>query len=517
MIRKYAVLALSMALACTLLAGCAPVGLPITDDEPAVTLPPAEVSFLAPIGDASLEYTAPATLYLPRHDGMGLTTVESEVSFSPTRSDAESLARALLAHAGDGNASPVGGSVRLSLYGVNPVEVSRNVATVNLAANALQLSRDALYLACQAIANTLATLPEIEWVNFLVVDRPVGLDIANTLPMGAFLATTAQDIGAAYEQLLSRRVDSGSDASLKPLTSNVTLYFPVSGMDGVVSEVRSVSFSDQVFSNMVVAILRELAQGPTGEIDSPALPLLGDLLTADPVLVNSESTGGSVIELEFAYNLDDMLEAYGLTRAQSMASLCYTLCTFFPNVSGIRVSINDTPVSQLQLEEDQDVSISFAENVLLRTDFSILLYDYCTLYFADTDGQHLREVRRPVPYTQRMSPRTLLIELARGPKAYDSVDGLTAVMPAGAIQDTDILGLALSEGAMLVNFAPSFENVGAGMDETQERLLVYAMVNTLCAGTKADSVCFFRSGAQFDGFSGKIYWRGLFYPLPADS
>ena len=29
------------------------------------------------------------------------------------------------------------------------------------------------------------------------------------------------------------------------------------------------------------------------------------------------------------------------------------------------------------------------------------------------------------------------------------------------------------------------------MDETQERLLVYAMVNTLCAGTKADSVCFF--------------------------
>lgn len=165
--------------------------------------------------------------------------------------------------------APVGGSVRLSLYGVNPVEVSRNVATVNLAANALQLSRDALYLACQAIANTLTTLPEIEWVNFLVVDRPVGLDIANTLPMGAFSATTAQDIGAAYEQLLSRRVDSGSDASLKPLTSNVTLYFPVSGMDGVVSEVRSVSFSDQVFSNMVVAILRELAQGPTGEIDSP--------------------------------------------------------------------------------------------------------------------------------------------------------------------------------------------------------------------------------------------------------
>lgn len=96
-------------------------------------------------------------------------------------------------------------------------------------------------------------------------------------------------------------------------------------MDGVVSEVRSVSFSDQVFSNMVVAILRELAQGPTGEIDSPALPLLGDLLTADPVLVNSESTGGSVIELEFAYNLDDMLEAYACTGAEHGVAVLYAV------------------------------------------------------------------------------------------------------------------------------------------------------------------------------------------------
>lgn len=517
MVRKRAKLLALMALACALLSACASVGLPVADEELSATLPPAEVSFLAPIGDASLEYTAPATLYLPRHDGMSLTAVESEVSFSPTRPDAESLARALLAYAGDGVASPVGGSVRLSLYGVNPVEVSRNVATVNLAANALQLSRDALYLACQSIANTLTTLPGIEWVNFLVVDRPVGLDIANTLPMGALSATSAQDISAAYDQLLSRRVDSGSDASLKPLTSNVTLYFPVGGTDGVVSEVRTISFADQVFSNMVVTILRELAQGPGAQIDSPALPLLGDLLTADPKLVNSESTGGSVISLEFAYNLDDMLEAYGLTRAQSMASLCYTLCTFFPNVSGIRVSINDTPVSELQLEEDVDVSISFTENILLRGDFSTLLYDYCTLFFADEAGESLRRVTRPVPYTQRVSPRTLLIELARGPQASDSLDGLSAVMPVGAIEDTDILGLALSEGTMLVNFAPSFENVGAGMDETRERLLAYAMVNTLCTGTGAESVCFFRGGTQFDGFSGKIYWRGLFYPLPTDS
>ena len=38
----------------------------------------------------------------------------------------------------------------------------------------------------------------------------------------------------------------------------------------------------------------------------------------------------------------------------------------------------------------------------------------------------------------------------------------------------------------------------------------FAFLRTLDKSTKPQSF-------SFDGFSGKIYWRGLFYPLPADS
>ena len=86
----------------------------------------------------------------------------------------------LLAHAGDGTASPVGGSVRLSLYGVNPVEVSRNVATVNLAGQCPPAQPRCAVPGLSGHCQYADALPEIEWVNFLVVDRPVGLDIANT-------------------------------------------------------------------------------------------------------------------------------------------------------------------------------------------------------------------------------------------------------------------------------------------------------------------------------------------------
>lgn len=504
---------LALVLAATLgLCGCTAGSIPMADNAPEITLPPAEVSYVAPIGDASLEYTADVDLYLPRHDGTQLTTVTTQASFSSARPNAESLVRSLLSFAGDGVASPIGGSVRLSLYGVNPVEVSRDTATVNLAASALQLGRDALYMAFQSITNTLTQLPEINYVNFLVVDKPVGVDIANTLPLGAMSRSTGQNVDTAYQQLLSRRVGAQESAADKPLTTNVTLYFPLANASGLVSEVRSVSFGSQVLSDMIATLLGELAAGPTQqEINSPALPLLADLLVSTPTVITSESLSGQVITLDFAYNLDEMLDAYGLTRQKIMAALCYTLCTFFPNAAGVRLSIDGEQISTL-ITSDGAV-IGFENNVITRTDFSEMLYDYCTLYFASADGKRLVDTRRPVPYYQRTSPRALLGELARGPMSYDSVSGLAPVIPSNALTDPDILGLALNGHTLLLNLSPNFDILDESTDRGGERLLAYAIVNTLCVDERVKSVCFFRSGSQFDGFTGEIYWRGLFYPM----
>lgn len=511
--RKHITFALLLVVVSIALCACSSGGVPLAPTAPTLTLPPASLSFVAPIGDAALEYTSDATLYLPRHDGTRLSALTAQVSFSAARPHAESLVRALLSHPGDGMASPVGGNVKLSLSGANPVEVSRDVATVNLAASALQLDRRFLYTACQAIANTLTELPEINYVNVLVADRPVGLDIANTLPMGTLGRNVAQDPGTVYEQLLSRRVEANENAAEKTLSASVTLYFPLSGSPGLVSEVRACSFNSQVFSDMVTVLLQELASGPQQNIDSPALPLLADLLTAPPALAYSEASGGQIVTLHFAHNLDDMLETYGLTRAQSMASLCYTLCTYFPSIAGVQVTIGGEPVGTLLLTEDFQSTVTFEQSVQRRADFAPLLYDYCTLFFADHAGQKLVRTERPVPYYRCNNPRSLLVELAKGPKSYDSVQNLTGIMPEEAILDADVLGLALSGNTLLVNFAPAFKAIGEGLDGQRDRLLAYAMVNTLCCDERMRSVCFFLSGSQFEGFSGQIYWSGLFYPM----
>lgn len=508
--KRFWLAALVLAL-CLPLCGCTNTGLQATDVEPSVTLPPAEVSYVAPIGDAALEYTETALLYLPSHDGMGLTTLEAEITFSSVRTRAESLVRALLAQPSGTASAALGGSVRLSLYGTTPVEVSRDVVTVNLSASALQLDREKLYIACQAIANTLTELEEIRYVNVLVVDKPIGVDVANTLPMGSFQHSSASDLGAVYRQTLSRRVGSSESADNKPFSAVVTLYFPLRNTEGMVCEARAMSFENQRVADMVTDILRQLSAGSMdAAVDSPALPLLVELLTATPS-VTETADGETVLQLAFAYNLQDMLDAYGISMEQCTASLCATLTTFLPQISGVQITVGGVAADPLLLTDDESAETD--AELLRRAEVSAKLLDYCTLYFPTQTEGKLVSVLRPVAYGQTTHPRTLLHELSRGPQPCDSRQDVQGVLN-GEWTDTAMLGFALSEQTLLVNFAPAFSSALDGMDAHQERALAYAMVNTLCADAHVKNVCFFQSGSQFEGFSGEIYWAGLFYPLP---
>ncbi len=508
--KRYRIIAL-LVCAALLLSGCTGQ-VPASDTEPTITLPPASIDSAAPVGEAALEYTAQATLYLPRYDSTLLGAYQTEVTFSAARPDSESLVRALLAQPDTGTLSSLGGGVKLALYGINPVEQSRNVVTVNLAASALQMDRKALYIACQAITNTLTELPSVDYVNFLVVDRAIGLDIANTLPMGAFSRSVGVDIGAAYDQLLLRRVDVTESAAKKPLSSEVTLYLPLAGTPGVLSEVRSCSFSNQLTGDMVVVLLQELSEGSQQTAQIPALPLLADLLTEKPMVEETEESG-MLIKLDFAYNLDEMLAANHISRSSCMASLCYTLCTYFPGISGIRVSVGDMPIETLMLTDQIESSVSFTNQVMSRSDFSLLLYDLCKLYLPDSGTGRLVSVERPVPYYHAKHPRMLLKELSKGPQAFDSHPGTLPVMEQDSLTDTSVIGLALTEDVLQVNLSEGFTDAFQADDSEAERLLAYALTNTLCFNTGRECVQFFVAGKLFEGFTGEIYWQSSFSPM----
>ena len=503
---------LALILSCCLFLPSCTAQTPVFPTEPTLTLPPVEQPYAAPIGDAALEYASTATLYLPRYDSNLLGALQAEVMFSAARPDAESLVRALLSQPETGTLSSLGGGVKLALYGVNPVEQSRNVATVNLAASALQMDRKALYIACQAITNTLTELPDIDYVNFLVVDRAIGLDVANTLPMGTFSRSVGVDIGISYDQLMLRRVDVTQSASEKPLASDVTLYFPLAHTAGILSEVRNCSFPNQVAEDMIVVLLQEMALGSQEAVQTPTLPLLADLLTTRPSVRETEESGKMIV-LDFAYNLDEMLAANQISRASCMASLCYTLCTYFPGISGILVSIDGTPIDTVLMTDRLESSVTFPNQVQQRSDYADLLCDLCRLYLPDSENLNLIAISRPVPYYRARHPRSLLQELAAGPKLSDIPQNTNAVMAKNIIDDASIIGLALTEDTLLVNLSSSFEQAFQGNDIQKERLLAYSIVNTLCEYSRLEKVQVFVSGKPFGGFTGGIFWETSFAPM----
>lgn len=486
------------------------VKLPVTIDMPSETLPPSEVAFTPPIGDAGMEYSGDAVLYLPSHDGMSLTSVTQPVSFSPARTAAESILRVLFSQKAGPLSKTIGGDIKLSLYGKEPVRVSRDTAIVNISPAALQLSREELYFACKAITNTLTASGDIRYVNILVAGKAVGLDMGNTLPMGAFSFSDATDLAAVYDQLLSRKTDDVQSEGELPFSANVSLFFPLTGSAGMACETRTLIFENQRTSDMVTMILQELSEGPQSDIQSPVLPLLASLLTSTPVIAEDAEAGGDVLILDFAHNLDDMLEAYSITREQSMNSLSATLCTFLPNIVGIRVGIKGYPTdTQFLIEEEDESSVSRV--LTLSSSLEDLVYDYCTLWFPNAENGKLCKVYRPIPCEGTRNPRVLLSELLKGPLPIDSRTNTLPIIQNSVISESILLGFSKEGSTLLVNLKNGFVEAIPSSSLTDEQNFAYAIVNTLCMNPLITSVCFFQNGSQFDGNS-QVYWRGVFYP-----
>ena len=142
--------------------------------------------------------------------------------------------------------------------------------------------------------------------------------------------------------------------------------------------------------------MEELAAGPVVVQGSLAMPLLTEYLLSEPLISQPANIGGDLISFDFSYLVDDMLRAAGVSRASLMASLCYTLTTFLPNIAGIEIYIDSELVEHVMLGGTS--GILFNDGIQKRSDFATLLMDNATLYFADNEATKLVEVNRPIAF-----------------------------------------------------------------------------------------------------------------------
>ena len=488
------------------LGGCTS-GITALDHSADVTLPPTEVSWKAPTGDTSQEITQTVLLYVPDITGTRLIAQPDRVSYSASRHPAEATLRQLFTFAGNSAAARLTQEITLQLSPVNPVEISGDTATVNLGASALTLPHADLYVVCQAITNTLCQWGDIKYVNVLVSSAQPGLDVAASVPAGCFTQNLSDTIDtlSAYAQSLST---SGAD---RRFTMAATLYFPTYSGKGILAETRVLNFMSRDKSLMIETLLDALSAGAQLLQGVPAVPALAGYLDASPEVSDVAVSGGQKAILRFRASFNDALIAAGIPRSVMLSALTYTITTFVPGISGVTVYIGEELVTAIVpsgVYEGAGETITFEGGLMRRGQFSQFLLSQCTLYFADDAGK-LVAVERPVPYYQARSLRFLLNALWQGPQMYDSVSGLKGVTPQG-LSDADILGLAVQDGRALINLSQHFMNACEGYDEVQEKLLIYAIVNTLTELPSVQRTALFIAGTQPETLCGKLYLPGEF-------
>lgn len=503
-VRKALCLALCLCLSLSL-TGCMG-SVDVLNKDSHVTLPPVTAGYAAPTGDTNQEITQSVLLYVPNTAGTRLIAQTERITLSAARHPAETTLRRLFQFAGSDAAQPLTRDAALQLSPVNPVEISGGTATVNLGASALALSHGEFYVVCQAIANTLTQWGDIRDVNVLVSSTQPGLDVGASVPVGCF----SQNLSDSIDALTAAAEAQAAVAADRRVSLAATLYYPTYAGRGILAETRTVSFAGRLKPVLIETLLDELSQQPQSLKNVPRLPSLADYLSEPPAVQEIAVTGGQRAVLRFRQGFNDALIAAGVPRSVMMAALTYTLTGFVPGISGLTVYIGEELVTAIVpngVYEGAGEAINFANGVMRRSDFSRFLLANCTLYLGDGAG-HLRAVQRPIPYYETRSARYLLNCLMQGPQSVDSVDA-QAVIP-GDLGDADLLGVGLKDGVMLLNFAQRFASAAVDLDETAERLLVYAVVNTLCGLPAVRSVCFFINGAQPETLSGKIYLPGQF-------
>jgi hypothetical protein len=191
------------------------------------TLPPVVSRYAVPVGDTLTEIAQTVQLSLPSAFNGQLMLVPERMLLEPFRHPAEAVVRKLLSYTGSEQAQPLWPEGTLQLNTGSRVEISGDVATVDLSANALMLDVRSLHTVSRAIANTLTQLGDIRYVNILVAGQQQGVDTAATFPVGSFRQTSNEDALARWENVSAQ---AGLDAqSQRRFSAIATLYFPGSG------------------------------------------------------------------------------------------------------------------------------------------------------------------------------------------------------------------------------------------------------------------------------------------------
>ena len=171
------------------------------------------------------------------------------------------------------------------------------------------------------------------------------------------------------------------------------------------------------------------------------------------------------------------------------AAAACTLLAFLPEAETVEIYVGNARVGRMDTGSGQ---IHFEGGLMRWDSFAPVRACAATVYLPGEDG--LTPSPRFLPAAECSRPLALLEQVFSG----------EATVPRNLRAEEDILGLSVEEGEVRVNLAPSFRQKCSALSPSQERALVYAMVNTLCGLRDVRQARFYLDGQAAEVFVSEI-------------
>lgn len=471
------------------LGGCARQAAP-RDGDPALLLPEPPTFDAEALTGSEAADDAALTLYYPASDGLSLSEVARTVRLQP----GESVVTRALGELGSGDPAGFAAATDPQIFaGVN-AESACGVAVVDLPLDAIVNLSDAdFYTLCVSIADTLNASNAADAVNVLVGGEAA--QVAG-LPLGAFTEVNL-DPAANFAQLTAESERLTADPA-SACTRSAILYYPSADGLYLLPEVRSF---DVRAEDPVQSVLDALARLPQRSCCICAIPANLDSLAVAPEIVVTPA-GEQILELRFTSALANYLAFAGIDTWQLYGSIVLSVCSFVPELSGVRIYMEDAPVRTCAMPGR---AATFADGILRRADFAERIGSSAVFALPDASGCLTRR-ETPVSRAADGSPAEILAAM------IESADA-GSIFPDG-IRASDILGAFVQDRIATVNLSASFYAKCQSLNAAQERRLIYAMINSVCALPRVGAVRFVVEGRQIDSLGSAISLKTALLPDP---
>ena len=330
-----------------------------------------------------------------------------------------------------------------------------------------------------SIVNTLCSIEGINYVSVYAGDGELAGDIY--VGPSKFLETSISDHYVRYYGA------GNQNSHNEPSQKSMMLYYGEKSQEHIVPEQHQIYTNIDSHSRTVNSLLAQMAKSPTNSSDliAPVSSALG---------VNKLDVKNNTMSIDFNMKPSSPLIT---NEAITYSAIYNSIICVYPKINSIEFTINGSPITINGTPVNE-------KGIIDKNTFKGTIGSAVCLYMADSSMTTLYPLNRYLSASSGTSVMQIIDALMSGPAAYDNNALISPIF--GDLKIDNLISAKVVNDIAILNFDTDFYDAVKTLSESEETIMIYAIVNTLTAREQINKVQFLINNQSFDTINGHIYY-----------